>query len=251
VVTGASTGMGAAIARALGARGLAVAIGARRADRLEPVAAEIRADGGTAFACALDVGDAASVADFFDAAEAELGPVAVAVSNAGSCVPALVDETDPADLAAQVATNLLGPMYVARRALPSMREQRRGDLVFVSSEAARVPRPYQAAYSAAKAGVEALAQALTLELEGSGVRVTTVRMGPTQTEFGRDWPPDVIQRVLTAWQHFGLQRHLRFLKPEVVADAVLHAVTAPPGAILATVELQPEGPAPVPGVRGA
>lgn len=234
--------MGAVIARILGARGFRVAIGARRGERLDAVAEEIRTGGGEAFAHALDVANAESVDAFCSAAEAELGPIDIAVSNAGICHPSLVHETPPEDFDLQVATNLLGPMYVARRVIPSMRQRGAGDLVFISSESARVPRPFQAAYSASKAGLEAFAQALTMELEGSGVRTSTIRMGPTATEFGRDWQPDVLKRILGSWKHFGLQRHLSFLPAEVVADAVVNAVTAPRGAVVAIVELQPEGP---------
>lgn len=234
--------MGVAIAEALAAKGFRVALGARRLDRLEDVAAGIAAGSGTAIALPLDVGTAASVEAFFDAAEAHWGPVDVVVSNAGVCTPRLLHETDAEDLHKQVATNLLGPMYVARRAIPSMCDRARGDLVFISSEAARVPRPFQAAYSASKAGVETLARTLTMELEGSGVRVSTIRMGPTATDFGSNWEAATLSRILTAWKHFGLQRHLSFLSPEVVADAVINAVTAPAGAAVATVELQPAAP---------
>jgi NAD(P)-dependent dehydrogenase (short-subunit alcohol dehydrogenase family) len=234
--------MGAVIARALGARGFRVAIGARRGERLDAVAEDIRAAGAEVFAHPLDVAQADSVEAFCDATEAELGAIEVAVSNAGICHPALAHDTLPGQLEAQVAINLLGPMYLARRVIPAMRARAAGDLVFISSESARIPRPYQAAYSASKAGLEAFAQTLTMELEGSGVRVSTIRMGPTATEFGHGWEPELLQRILASWKHFGLQRHLAFLPPEVVADAVVNAVTAPRGAVLATIELQPEAP---------
>jgi len=146
------------------------------------------------------------------------------------------------DLEAEVTTNLLGPMYVTRRSIPSMIEQRSGDLVFISSDTARAPRPFQAGYSAAKAGLETYARALAMELEGTGLRVTTIRMGPTATEFGRDWPAAIVKRVLESWKHFGLQRNLAFMDPDVVATAVVHAVTAPRGATFASIELQPEAP---------
>jgi NADP-dependent 3-hydroxy acid dehydrogenase YdfG len=234
--------MGAAIAHAFAARGMRVALGARRVDRLEVLAAKIEGEGGAALAVPLDVGEAASVDTCFDAVESHWGPVDVVVSNAGVCTPRWLEETTSDDLHAQVATNLLGPMYVARRAIPSMRARASGDLVFISSEAARVPRPFQAAYSASKAGVETLAQTLRMELEGSGVRVSTIRMGPTSTEFGSDWDAATLQRILAAWKHFGLQRHLQFLAPAAIAAAVVNAVTAPSGAGLALVELQPEAP---------
>jgi NAD(P)-dependent dehydrogenase (short-subunit alcohol dehydrogenase family) len=234
--------MGAAIAVAFGALGWRVGIGARREERLESVASKIREAGGSAFSRRLDVSDSLSVGEFFDTAEKEFGPIDVAVANAGVCVPGLAHEVAPEDLRAEVATNLLGPMYVAQRAVPSMLERKTGDIVFISSDTARAPRTYQAGYSAAKSGVETFARVLAMELEGTGVRVATVRMGPSNTEFGRDWPASILKRMLASWEHFGLQRHLSFIEPEVVASAVVNAVTAPRGAVFAQIELQPEGP---------
>jgi NAD(P)-dependent dehydrogenase (short-subunit alcohol dehydrogenase family) len=242
VVTGASAGTGACIARSLARLGWRVGIGARREDRLEQVAKAVREVGGTPFACPLDVSEPRSVSDFFDATEQEFGRIDVVVSNAGICLPGLAHEVGTEDLEAEITTNLLGPMYVARRALPRMIEQRSGDLVFISSDTARAPRPFQAGYSASKAGLESYARTLAMELEGTGLRVTTIRLGPTATEFGRDWPPAMLRRVLESWKHFGLQRNLAFMDPDVVATAVVHAVTAPKGATLASIELQPEGP---------
>jgi len=243
VVTGASAGLGACVARSLGRLGWRVGLGARREDRLEQVAAAVREAGGTPFTGALDVSDARSVDQFFDATEKEFGPVEVVVSNAGVCIPALAHEIAAGDLASEVTTNLLGAMYVARRAIPAMIERGAGDLVFISSDTARSPRPFQSGYSAAKAGLETYARTLAMELEGTGIRVATIRPGPTATEFGRDWPPAMLKRILESWKHFGLQRNLAFLDPEVVAAAVVSAVTAPKGATLASIELQPEGPA--------
>jgi len=234
--------MGVAIAEALAALGWRIAIGARRTERLDAVAERIRAAGGEAFAHALDVSDAASVDRFFDAVETNLGEVDVAVNNAGICIPGLLHEVPPESLEAEIATNLLGPMYVARRAIPSMTRRGAGDLVFVSSDNARAPRTYQAGYSASKSGVESLARVLAMELEGTGVRVSTIRMGPVSTEFGHAWDPEVIKRVLASWKHFGLQRDFAFMKPEAIGAAVVTAVTAPRGAIIAKIELQPEGP---------
>jgi NAD(P)-dependent dehydrogenase (short-subunit alcohol dehydrogenase family) len=172
------------------------------------------------------------------------------VSNAGICISGLLHELSPEDLQAEVLTNLLGPMYMARRCIPSMTRSTVGDLVFISSDNARAPRTFQAAYSAAKTGVEALARTLAMELEGTGVRVSTIRMGPVATEFGRDWNGTLLKRMLASWKRFGLQRNLAFMDPESVAAAVVSAVTAPRGAYVATIELQPEGPRESGGAQG-
>lgn len=240
LVTGASAGLGVAIARALGEIGWSVGLGARRPDRLEAVAAQVRAVGGTPFVHPLDVADPDSVDRFFGAVEAELGAVEVVISNAGVCIPNLLHEARVEDLQLEVATNLLGPMVLARRAIPGMLERGEGELVFITSDTARAPRPFQVGYGASKAGVENLVRTLAMELEGSGIRATAIRMGPTATEFGSSWDPRATRRILESWRHFGLQRDLAMMPVDAVARTVVHSVTAPPGTNLTLVELQPE-----------
>ncbi|MEO6025593.1 MAG: SDR family NAD(P)-dependent oxidoreductase, partial [Candidatus Binatia bacterium] len=126
VVTGASAGIGAAIARALGALGWTVALGARRTELLKEVAGGVESAGGRSFVHALDVSDAAAIDAFFTATEAAVGPVDVVVSNAGVGVPGLLHELSAADLERELRTNLLGPMWITRRALPAMLARQRG-----------------------------------------------------------------------------------------------------------------------------
>lgn len=242
LVTGASSGIGAATACALGQLGWAVAIGARRIDRLEEVASEVEKAGGRPFAHELDVAQADSIEDFFAATERELGPIDVVVSNAGAAVAGLLHELRAEDLESEVTTNLLGPMWVARRALPSMLERRRGDLVFITSLNVVMPRTFQTGYTATKSGVEGLARALQMELEGTGVRTTIVRPGPTKTEFGWKWDPGLLKRILESWQHWGVLNHHHYLPAERVAEAVVTAVTAPAGTRLDVIQLNPEAP---------
>lgn len=244
LVTGASAGIGAAISRALAERGCRLALGARRLDKLEAFGAELRSSGATVFTHRLDVCDHESVARFFAASEAELGVADVVVNNAGVSRPGLLHELEAEWLATEVATNLLGPMLVSRRALAALRSlDAPGDLVFVGSDAAVNPRPGQAAYSATKAGLENLVRTLALELEGSGVRPTLLRVGPTITEFGSSWDPTVIADTVAYWQSFGLQRHLdAVLDPGVVARAVVDAVSLPRSAHWPVIEVQPAIP---------
>jgi NADP-dependent 3-hydroxy acid dehydrogenase YdfG len=242
LVTGASSGIGAAIARAFGALGWSVAIGARRTDRLEEVARAIAAAGGRPFARHLDVTKPDSIDAFFAAAEAALGPVDVVVSNAGLSMPGLLHELSVTDLETELATNLLGPMLVARRALPSMLSRKQGTLVFISSMNVVEPRPFQVGYTAAKMGVEGVARTLRKDLEGTGVRSIIVRPGPTRSEFGFAWGTDMLVRVLDSWKHWGFMRHNEMLHGEHVAAAVVSAVTAPAGANMDVIQLNPEGP---------
>jgi NADP-dependent 3-hydroxy acid dehydrogenase YdfG len=242
LVTGASSGLGAAIARALGALGWSVAIGARGLDRLEAVAKEVEAGGGRAFAHRLDVSIPESIESFVDAAEAHFGPIDTIVSNAGVSIPGRLDELSVDEIRRELDTNLLGPMVLTRRVVPGLVERGRGDLVFVSSQNAVVPRPLQLGYTAGKTGLEAMVRVLQMELEGTGVRATTIRPGPSHSRFGRDWDPGIIQRILASWQRWGVLRHHQYLPAEATAGAVVAAVTAPPGTHFDLIQINPEGP---------
>jgi NADP-dependent 3-hydroxy acid dehydrogenase YdfG len=242
LVTGASSGLGAAIARALGALGWSVAIGARRIGPLKEVAAQVEAAGGTAFAHELDVSELDSIEAFVNASEQRLGAIDTVVSNAGTSTPGRLFELEVEDLRREIDTNLLGPMLLARMMLPSLIERRSGDLVFISSQNAVIPRPLQLGYTATKTGLEAMVRVLQMELEGSGVRATTIRPGPTRSNFGMDWDPATIKRVLTNWKYWGVQRHHRYLPAESIASAVVHTVTAPAGIHFDLIQVNPEGP---------
>src|SRR5262245_17574089 len=131
LVTGASSGIGVAIARELAKRGARVAIGARRRGRLEEVAAELRALGGEVFAHALDVADAASIEAFFAASERALGVADLIVNNAAHSLPYALHEYPPEVLRSELATNVLGASLVSGRGVRALRASGRpGDVVF-------------------------------------------------------------------------------------------------------------------------
>jgi NADP-dependent 3-hydroxy acid dehydrogenase YdfG len=243
VVTGASSGIGATIATELGRLGWKVAIGARRTDRLDETAARVRDAGGEPFAHRLDMSDAAAIDTFFAASESAIGPIDVVVNNAAVATPGLLVDVPPDAIAREVATNLTGPILLSRLAVASLRRRdARGHLVFITSDATRNPRPRMTTYTATKVGIESLAHTLGMELEGTGIRTTTIRVGPTISEFGFAWPADVVEGLMSYWPRFGLQRHAGILQPEDIARAVVTAVTAPPGVLLDTIEVQPEAP---------
>jgi NAD(P)-dependent dehydrogenase (short-subunit alcohol dehydrogenase family) len=243
LVTGSSSGIGRSIAIELGRLGWPVALGARRLERLEETAAEVRAAGGEPFVHELDVCDAASVDAFVRASEQALGPIDVLVNNAGMATPGWFHTLSVEALQREVATNLLGPILLSRLVIASLRRRGSpGDLVFITSDATRNPRPRMAAYSATKAGVEALAHTLAMECEGTGIRSTTVRVGPTMSEFGFAWPTDELVEIMEYWPRFGLSRHDGVLDATAIAGAVVVAVTAPPGVRFDTLEVQPEAP---------
>lgn len=243
LVTGASSGIGVAIAVELGRLGWRIGLGARRVDRLEETATAVREVGGTAFAHSLDVTDAESVDAWFAAVTAALGPVDALVNNAGMATPGWLHRTPADAVRREVETNLLGPILTSRVAIASLRERgARGDLVFVTSDATRHARPRMATYTATKAGLEALAHSIALECEGTGIRSTVVRVGPTLSEFGFGWPMDELEDLMNYWPRYGLQRHAGLLEPTAVAGAVITALTAAPGVHLDTIEVQPEAP---------
>lgn len=242
VVAGASSGIGAETAKALAAAGFPVALGARRVDQCEELAAQIRADGGEAVAHRLDVADEGSVSDFAAKAAADLGDIEVVVSNAALIGPGALLDTDAERLRQELDVNLLGPHRLVLAFVPGMVERQRGDIVFVSSDVALRPRPFMGGYSATKAGLEGLVGSLQMELEGTGVRASVVRPGPTWSEMGMDWDPDAAAKVLNEWIKWGHARHSHFLKARAIADAITTVVSAPRGVHISPVDVNPEAP---------
>jgi NADP-dependent 3-hydroxy acid dehydrogenase YdfG len=242
VVAGASSGIGAAVARALGAAGYPVALGARRVERCEQLAAELRAAGGEAFVHPLDVTDPASVEAFAKAVTEKLGDVEVLVASAGTMPNGAVVDLDPGDLAAALDVNVVGVLRLLRAFLPPMIGRRRGDVVIVSSEVLEHPRPLVGAYSAGKWATEGLARTLQMELEGSGVRASIVRPGSTATEIATGWDMADAMKAVEYGRRFGTLRHFAFLPPEAVARTVAHVVGAPRGVHVALSYVTPEAP---------
>ncbi|MDJ0973686.1 MAG: SDR family NAD(P)-dependent oxidoreductase [Planctomycetota bacterium] len=181
VITGASSGIGEALAKQLAQDGYAVGLTARRADRLEALADAIRGTGGTAAVAPADVADReAHIAAIHALAEA-LGPVDLLVANAGVGISEPVRTPNAADYEAMVRVNLLGPYYGVEAVLPSMLERGRGHLVAISSLGSYVSGPGAGQYCATKAGLSSWMESIRLELRGSGVHVTTINPGFIET----------------------------------------------------------------------
>jgi short-subunit dehydrogenase len=242
VVTGASSGIGQATAVALAAQGHPVALGARRVAECEDTAAAIRADGGEAVAIHLDLADANSVEQFAKAAVDALGTVEILVSNAAQNIAGTVLDTDSEAFDGVLAVNLSGTHRLVRALAPAMTERRRGDIVFVTSDVAERPRPSMAAYVTSKWGLEGYVNSLQMELEGTGVRATIVRPGPTLTGMGMDWDPTVTGQVIEEWVAWGFARHDNFMRPAGVAQAIVAVVGLARGTHATVIELQPEAP---------
>lgn len=214
VVTGASSGIGRATARALAAAGFEVVIGARRLDRLQELAAEID---GTAHA--LDVTNEESVARF-----AELvGPVDVLVNNAGlSQAMDHVADCATEDWAAMYETNVLGAMRVARAFIPRLLEATNGHLINLGSISGFEVYPGGAGYTASKHALRAVTKTLRLELLGQPVRVTEISPGLVETEFSLVRFDGDAERAGAVYD--GLQP----LVAEDIAECIAWAVSRPP-----------------------
>jgi NADP-dependent 3-hydroxy acid dehydrogenase YdfG len=242
VVTGASSGIGAATALTLAAGGYPVALGARREEKLTELVQQIREAGGEAVAHRLDVSSTESVEEFAAKVVAYLGDIEVVVSSAAQLAPGTIHEVDSERISRELDVNVVGTHRLVRAFVPGMVARRRGDLVVVSSDVAVRARPFMGAYTAAKWGLEGLAHAMQMELEGTGVRVSIVRPGPTWSEMGMDWDPEDAATVLDGWGRFGHARHHHFLQPQPHADAIRAILDAPRGVHLNLIEVSPEAP---------
>ena len=173
-VTGASSGIGEATALALAGEGAAVAIGARREDRLSSLADRIGEAGGRALALPVDVGDEDSARSFVSEAHSRLGGLDILVNNAGVMLLGPVEGADTSQWRTMVNVNLLGLLYCTHAALPVMREAGGGHIVNVSSVAGRSANAGSAVYNLTKFGVGAFSEALRQEVSGAGIRTTVI-----------------------------------------------------------------------------
>jgi NADP-dependent 3-hydroxy acid dehydrogenase YdfG len=219
-VTGASSGIGAATARALSAAGASVALAARRADRLEALAESLE---GPTLVRAVDVSDEQQARGFIQAAHDELGGLHTLVNNAGVMLLGPVQDADTEDWRRMIAVNLLGLLYCTHAALPLMAKGGGGDIVNVSSVAGRRADAGAAVYNMTKFGVHAFSEALRQEALHQNIRVTTLAPGFVETELqGHNTNPLVRQAMERSREQIG-----EVLQADDIADAIMHAITRP------------------------
>ncbi|MGH7071571.1 MAG: glucose 1-dehydrogenase [Acetobacteraceae bacterium] len=187
VITGAGRGIGGATARRFAAAGGEVAVFDRDLAAAERTSADIVKDGGTARPYGCDITDRAAVEAAVAATEADLGPIDVLVNNAGWDIFRPFLKTTPADWQRLIAINLVGALHMHHVVLPLMAARKRGRIVNVASDAARVGSSGEAVYAACKAGVVALSKTLAREHARDGITVNVVCPGPTATRLFEDY----------------------------------------------------------------
>jgi NADP-dependent 3-hydroxy acid dehydrogenase YdfG len=225
LVTGASSGIGAATAGALAAQGAAVALAARRKDRLDTLAAGIRDQGGTALVLESDITDKQQAAGAVERTVAELGRLDTLINNAGVMLLGPAADAPLSEWQRMVELNVLGLLYCAHTALPHLLRaaedgpRQVADMVNISSVAGRVARQGNNVYSLTKHGVGAFSESLRQELTRRYVRVSLVEPGATATELASHNRPGVLASLSS---QFG-QR----MEAGDIADAIIYIVTRP------------------------
>ena len=222
-ITGASSGIGEATALALAAEGAAVALAARREDRVADLASRIEGGGGRALAVATDVTDEEQANSFVAQANEELGGLDVLVNNAGVMLLGPVAGAPTDQWRQMIEVNLLGLLYCTHAALPIMGAAGSGDIVNVSSVAGRQASLGSAVYNMTKWGVNGFSEGLRQEVLHANVRVTIIEPGMVETELlDHNKNPMVIEGAKKIKEQVG-----KALESADIADAILFAVSRP------------------------
>lgn len=233
-VTGATSGSGRAVAQRFADEGAHVYLLARAPGRLAELEAEL---GPATTGISTDVGDPDSVRAAFARIEADHGRLDILINNAAVYRPCPLEALSDEDILVQVRTNLLGPIYTCRAAIPLLRAAGGGDIVNTSSESTLDPFPMLSIYVATKAGLEGLGEVLRAEFEREEIRVTTLIQGVALGEGGGStdwsWDPDHATAATERWMQEGLLQRIGGLhggQPVAhVADVQLFIVTRPRG----------------------
>lgn len=223
LVTGASSGIGSATALALAGAGARVALGARRTDRLVQLEAKIRAEGGDAISCGLDVTQRPQCEAFVKAAMDRWGAIDILVNNAGLMPLSFLKSLKVDEWEQMVDVNIKGVLFCTAAVLEHMRKRKTGHIVNISSVAGRVVFPAGSVYCATKYAVNAFTEGLRQELSArSNIRVTCIEPGVVATELVNT----ITDRSLREFVEN--TKRMEALRAEDIADSVLYAVGSPP-----------------------
>lgn len=221
LITGGSSGIGAAAARRFAGEGARVAVGGRDVTRGEAVVGEIERDGGAAAFMPVDVADPESVHALVDAAQTRFGRLDVLYANAGILAAGAADETDPALWQRVLAVNLSGQFYLAKYGIPALERAGGGAIILTGSDLGLVGASSSVAYCAAKGGIVNLARALAVDCAAQHIRVNCLCPGPVATPMLEGWfaaasDPDRLRATQRGPILLG-----RFGEPEEIADAAV------------------------------
>jgi NADP-dependent 3-hydroxy acid dehydrogenase YdfG len=232
-ITGASSGIGEATARLLAARGAPVVLGARRTDRIDAIAQDIRDAGGHAITCPTDVTRAEDLQRLVSTTVAEFGRIDVLVNNAGIAPISPVADLDTEGWTAMIDVNLRGVLHGIAAALPAFRTQGRGHLVTTVSTAGLTISPTMAVYAATKNAVRTLLEGLRQESTDGTLRTTAVSPGYVQTNLADSMPDPTIR------EHIRDNMRALAIPPEAVARAVAFAIEQPPDVEIGEITIRP------------
>lgn len=234
-ITGASSGIGEATAIACAQAGAAVALAARRGERIEQLAAQITGDGGRALALETDVSDEQQAGEFVARAHDQLGRLDVLVNNAGMMLLGPIAGAPTEEWRQMIDVNVYGVLYCTHAALPLMASQGGGHIVNVSSVAGRVARQGSGVYNLTKFGVGAFSESLRQEGVALGVRVTLIEPGAVATELADHNRPEVLEQIRKRFAD------VERLTAQDIAGAVLYAIGQPPNVSINEVLVRPSG----------
>lgn len=226
LVTGASSGIGEAAARALAAGGAVVSVVARRKSRLEKLAKEIEDKGGRALVIEADVTDQSQANGAVERTAKELGRLDTVVNNAGVMLLGPIVGAPTEEWERMISLNIMGLLYTAHAALPHLLKaadgppRRVADLINISSVAGRVARSHVGVYNLTKFGVGAFSESLRQEVTGRHVRVSLVEPGAVKTELADHLRPEIREQL---FKRFNIER----MESEDIADAIVYIVTRP------------------------
>jgi clavulanate-9-aldehyde reducatase len=234
-VTGASSGIGEATALACVEAGAAVALAARRSDRIDALAQRINDAGGRAIAVQTDVGSEEQARAFIERTHSELGRLDVLVNNAGVMLLGPIAGAPTEEWRRMIHANVFGVLYCTHAALPLMAAQGAGHIVNVSSVAGRLARQGSGVYNLTKFGVGAFSESLRQEGVALGVRVTLIEPGAVATELVGHNRPEVLEQLAKGFAG------VTPLRAEDISAAILYAIAQPANVSVNEVLVRPSG----------
>ena len=234
LITGASSGIGEAAARLIAAKGAQVVLGARRIERLETLAADIEAQGGSARFRALDVTDALDMQAFADFAKHAFGKIDVIINNAGVMPLSPLAALNIAEWNQMLDVNVRGVLHGIAAVLPSMQAQGHGQVINISSIGGLAVSPTAAVYCATKFAVRAISDGLRQETDK--IRVTVVSPGVVESELADSISDETAREAMKALRKVALE-------PDAIARALVYAIEQPDGVDVSEIVVRPTGSA--------